>query len=108
MKWIDPKKQKPPQGKKILYFKSGDIYVVQRFGDIWAPIPFMDSRYAKLDEPDLWCDIIPPKGFTGKLYLADPDCSYKLDVDEFQTLYPEEHKEFVERIEKSIGKPIPS
>jgi hypothetical protein len=97
MEWIDPKDELPPQGKKILYFKKGDIHVVQRFGDLWLPIPFYDSQYAFHDAPDLWTDIIPPEGYTGKVFFMVPeDTARMFDADEYEMFYPEQYKELVE------------
>lgn len=95
MEWKKPSDELPPQGKKILYFKKGDIYVVQRFGDLWLPIPFYDSEFSFHDEPELWCDIIPPKGLTGKLHFAVGG-SRMVDTDEFEMFYPESYKELMQ------------
>jgi hypothetical protein len=89
MEWIKPKDQPPPQGKKILYFKDGDIYVVQRFADLWLPIPFFDSQYSFTEEPDLWADFTPPDGYTGKLHVQPGEDGIKYDIDQCQKLFPE-------------------
>ncbi len=99
MKWIKPKDQLPPQGKKILYFKEGDIYVVQKYGDLWLPIPFYDSQFAFHDAPDLWADIIPPEGFTGKLHFA-MGSPKMIDTDELQEIYPTQYNDYVEALRK--------
>lgn len=96
MNWIKPKDELPPQGKKILYFKNGDIYVVQRFDDMWLPIPFYDSQYSFTEEPDLWADITPPNGYTGKLHIQKDAKGRKFDIDECQMFYPEIYKELVD------------
>jgi len=93
MDWISPKDKLPPQGKKILYFKKGDIYVVQRIGKYWLPIPFFDSEYSFHDEPELWCDITPPGRFTGFLKIIMNDHAY--NVDEFEIHHPDAYKEFI-------------
>ncbi len=95
MEWKKPKDELPPQGKKILYFKKGDIYVVQRFADLWVPIPFYDSEFSFHEEPDLWCDITPPEGYTGKLNYSVKN-GRMIDTDELEMFYPEKHKELVE------------
>ena len=93
MNWIDPKielpdgKHLPPQGKKILYFKQGDIYVVQRFGKYWLPIPFHDSSFTFHDEPDFWADIISPTGYTGFLRLVVDGVLYT--IDDLEIHHPE-------------------
>jgi hypothetical protein len=96
MEWIDPKNKLPPQGKKILYFKYGDIYVVQRFADLWVPVPFHDSEYAFHDEPELWCDITPPHGLTGKIHLWPEESKRMLDVDEIEAFYPDLYQDFID------------
>jgi len=98
MKWIDPKDELPPQGKKILYFKEGDIYVVQRFDDLWVPIPFVDSEYTFYDAPHLWADIIPPIGFTGKMHIITKNMKNPVDIDELQMFDPETYDDFIEYI----------
>ncbi len=95
MKWISPKDELPPQGKKILYLKNGDVYVVQRFKDLWLPIPFYDSEYNFHDEPELWTDIELPNGLTGKIFVHD-DTGRVMDVDEFEMFYPDDYEELVE------------
>lgn len=100
MKWIDPEDELPPQGKKILYFSNGDIYVVQRFDNMWVPIPFHDSKYAFHEAPELWCDIQPPKGFTGKLRFMNEETDRLLDLDDFQMFYPDEYDELIEHTKK--------
>ncbi len=97
MLWIDPKEELPPQGKQILYFKSGDIYVVQRFGDYWFPIPFYDSKFAFHDAPDLWADIIPPHGFSGKIRIVVPDQPTEMhEIDYLEIYHPNTYREFVQ------------
>lgn len=94
MDWIDPKKNLPPQGKKVLYLKDGDVYVVQRFGKYWLPIPFFDSEYSLLDEPELWADIQLPQNLTGKIFFMIDDAKY--ETDSFEKYYPEAYNEFIE------------
>lgn len=100
MNWIDPKDKLPPQGKKILYFKNGDIYVVQKLAEHWIPIPFTDSIYAKLNTPDLWCDIEPPNGLKGYMRILVDDTYYL--VDELEIHHPDVYEEFIESLLKSI------
>jgi hypothetical protein len=98
MKWIRPTDQLPPQGKKILYFKNGDIYVVQRFAELWLPIPFYDSVFAFYDEPELWCDIEPPENYTGKVFVKSPKDKdgNLMTIDELEIRYPKEYKKLIE------------
>jgi hypothetical protein len=94
MDWIDPKDKLPPQGKKILYFKNGDIYVVQRFAGHWIPMPFTDSKYGKLPPPDLWCDIELPDGSESYIEFRVNDVFYSLD--DLEIHHPEQYREFLE------------
>lgn len=96
MKWIDPKDKLPPQGKKIIWFKSGDMCVVQRYGKLWCPIPFHDSRYACTMAPDLWADIEAPPGYTGKMYLGLSGHKQLLDLDEIEMFYPLVYADFIQ------------
>lgn len=100
MDWIKPETQLPPQGKKILYFSKGDIYVVQRYGKYWVPIPFSDSKYRFTEAPELWADIEPPSGYFGKLFVYID--GQKMDVDDFETYHPSKHQELVRDIFKSF------
>lgn len=94
MQWISPKDKLPPQGKKILYFKKGDIYVVQRFGKYWLPIPFHDSKYSFHDEPELWCDITPPNDLTGLMRIRVYGHFYNLD--ELEKIHPDSYEEVID------------
>jgi len=87
--WKKPSQELPPQGKKVLYFKKGDIYVVQRIGDMWLPIPFYDSVFAFTDAPELWADIDAPTGFTGKMMVGVK--GKIVDLDTLETQYPDTH-----------------
>lgn len=98
MKWISPEDELPPQGKKILYFKKGDIYVVQRFDDMWVPIPFYDSKFAFHSKPDLWCNITPPERFTGKMHVATHNTMRKVDIDELEMLDQEAYMKLMKGI----------
>ncbi len=69
MKWIKPSEKLPAQGKKVLAFYQGDCFCVHRFGEYWFPIPFIESFFARIDQPDLWADIPMPYGYTGKIRL---------------------------------------
>lgn len=101
MDWISPKDRLPPQGKKILYFDNGDVYVVQRFGEFWLPIPFTDSKYAILCEPQLWSDIHLPEPFTGRVYVSVKNSS-PLDIDSLEREHPRIYHEFKGKIIENI------
>ena len=96
MRWIDPKDELPPQGKKVVWFKAGDMCVVQRYGNLWCPIPYHDSRYATTEAPELWADIEPPEGYTGKVYLQLSGHKKLLDLDEIEAFYPVVYKDFIQ------------
>jgi hypothetical protein len=96
MKWIDPKDELPPQGKKILHFKSGDMKVVHRMGEYWFPLPFHDSKFTTIGPPDLWCDIIPPKGYTGKLFFRMKGEDEHMEMDYLEIHHNKFYKQIIE------------
>lgn len=99
LKWIDPKLRMPPQGKKILYFDHGDIYIVQRFGKYWFPIPFYDSKFSKdiyKKEPQYWAEFNFPEKYTGKMKIKRRSENETIDMDDFCKKYPEDFKEFID------------
>ena len=114
MNWKNPSQELPPQGKKILYFKKGDMYVVQRIGNLWLPIPFYDSIFAFIDPPDLWSDVEMPEGFTGKLMiglndrLIDMDTLEKTDAELYLSLVQAQKdlwtKSLLQRRQDSLSK----
>lgn len=100
MIWIDPDKELPPQGKKVLWFKNGDCHVAQRFGKCWAAIPFTDARLAHFDPPDLWCDIYLPGTYEGFMRVMVDEVL--LTIDEMEKYHPFEYKLFVKQMIKMI------
>jgi hypothetical protein len=100
MDWINPNDQLPPQGKKIIGFYAGDIYVVQRFGPYWVPIPFRDSQFRFSEAPELWADIEPPGNYTGKLHVFVTGEKY--DIDAFEKYFPVKYQELIEGIRESF------
>ena len=96
MKWIRPEDELPPQGKKILYLQKGDVYVVQRWGEYWLPIPFHDSQYSFHDSPELWAHIELPEPLKGKALIAIEGEKRLLDLDEVEMVHPELYKELIE------------
>ena len=60
--WIESNMRKPPQGKKVLCFNKGDLSVRQRLKDYWFPVPFVDSIFAEIGEPEKWQEIDFPNG----------------------------------------------
>lgn len=96
IKWIDPKLRLPPQGKKILYFDKGDVYVVQRFGDYWVPIPFVDSEYAFHNAPELWAEFNFPPGYAGFCLFSFDEGKTLMTLDEAQKSNPDFYEDFME------------
>lgn len=88
--WKKPLEHKAPQGKKILHLKNGDVSVRQRFGKYWLPIPYIDSKFSDIEEPELWADIDLPGDLTGTLMLMIDSQLYNLD--DFEIKYPEIYK----------------
>jgi hypothetical protein len=94
MEWKKPSEKLPPQGKKILYFLKGNIYVVQRFGKHWMPVPFHDSKFSFYKEkPTYWADIECPENYTGYIQVIVDRESYTLD--ELEKEKPEIYKRFI-------------
>ena len=104
MDWISPKKKLPPQGKKILCFDKGDIYVALRFGKYWFPIPFLDARFATHLEPELWADIVPPEGYTGLIRTVVKERMY--NMDELEINHYDSYKILVDGFLKAMNTPI--
>lgn len=85
--WISPKDRLPPQGKKVLLFYNGDCWVGQRFQNYWVPLPFTDSKFSRIDAPDLWKDIEMPEGYSGKI-RAEIN-GVKMDIDTLEASHPD-------------------
>jgi hypothetical protein len=100
IKWIDPKLRLPPQGKKILYFDRGDVYIVQRFDNMWLPIPFTEQKYDFTKPPELWSEFDLPGDYIGQMFLlVEKDM---VTVDEFERKHPEDYLELIEHFRKVI------
>lgn len=104
IKWIDPKLRLPPQGKKILYFDKGDVYIVQRFAEMWLPIPFTQPKFDFTKQPELWSDFELPGNYKGYMFISWSDEENLLTVDEFQKKHPEDYQEFIEHWRKFVEK----
>lgn len=91
--WKDPKKEKPPQGLKVLCMDRGDFYVAQRFGDYWFPIPFTDSKYSRYFVPELWQEIDFPNGYSGKLRVIKGGTL--MDINQIEIKHPEVYYEIL-------------
>lgn len=100
MNWICPKEKLPPQGKKILAFYEGDCVVAQRIGEYWFSIPFIESKYARIDEPTFWADIEMPIGYSGKI-LMEID-GKMMDLDEASKIHNNVFKEIQAAMLKSF------
>lgn len=67
MKWIKFEEKEPPNNKKILLFKDGDIWVGGYLPE-GKYISFGNKNFEKL-EPEYWCEIENlPDNYTGKIY----------------------------------------
>lgn len=85
--WQSPIVERPPQGMKVLCFEKGDVYVAQRFKDYWFPIPFLDSKFALKNPPQLWKYIDLPHPYTGKMLVVVDEVT--LDIDELEAQEPD-------------------
>jgi hypothetical protein len=104
MRWFKPSEGLPKQGVRVLCVSKGDVWVAQRMGKYWFPIPFCDSIYATCTEPDLWCFIDLPNGLTGGMKVA-VDNGKLIDMDAFEKQHPEEFNDFVETLKKGMRNP---
>lgn len=102
--WINPKDRLPEQGKKVLFWRKGDCWIAQRFGEYWFPIPFTDSKFAESTPPEKWSEIDFPDGFTGKLRIMPEDVERLMDMDEFEEHDKEQFDKFVNAIAQSMVK----
>lgn len=93
MLWIKTKNRLPPQGKKVLCFTDGDCHVAQRFGKYWFPIPFTDSKFARIDPPQFWCDIVMPEPYEGRMRILIDKGLY--DIDTLQKKHKAAYRQFV-------------
>jgi len=100
--WIKSSLRKPPQGKKVLCFDNGDIYVRHRFKDYWFPIHYIDSESDNADEPEFWQEIDFPPGFYGYMQVFHAGEFYK--IDEWEKLNPDDFNELVENMAKVFTK----
>lgn len=91
--WIKPNLRKPPQGKKVLCCSKGDISIRQRFADYWFPIPYVDSKFADIKEPELWQEIDFPGDLTGYLRVFWEGILY--NMDEFEKVNPSGYNEMI-------------
>jgi len=104
MKWNKTCEKLPEQGKKILCFDNGDVWIAQRFDKYWLEIPFTDSKYAKQKIPDMWSEINFPDPYKGYLLFKNKECGELLNVDEFKKKHPYQYKEFIETYVKKMVK----
>jgi hypothetical protein len=98
----------PPQGKKIICFRKGDLWVCRRLHykgkDYWLEIQYAGGSSMLTDTPDYWMELDLPDGCTGYMLLGinggDP-----ITFDELQRIDPESHEEFVEGMVKNAKRP---
>lgn len=84
MEWHKPKDRMPEQGKKILCFLEGDVYVGIRFGKIWSSYPDIDSMCAIFVVPDLWSEIDLPGRFRGYVLFQPNHKGPHLTLDQLE------------------------
>lgn len=89
-------KQQPPQGTKIIWFKNGDAYIAQRFGDKY--LTYIPGYCKILDPPDKWMIIPVPKPYTGYLKVKISDDEKLLTVDELEKQYPEGYQDLLKHM----------
>ncbi len=92
--WIKSSLRKPEQGKKVLCCNNGDLDVRQRFKDYWFPIPYVDSKLATIEVPELWQEISFPEPYTGYMRVLVDDILYM--IDDLETHHPEVFKQIFE------------
>lgn len=92
--WVESKLRKPPQGKKVICFNKGDVTIRQRFKDYWFPIPFIDSKFADIEQPELWQEIDFPDGFTGSIRISFNGSL--LNMDEIEKENPDIFNQIIE------------
>ena len=85
--WIESRLRLAPQGKKVLCFDNGDIDVRQRFKSFWIPMPYTDSKFANLDQPEFWQEISFPSGYKGYMQVFIE--GELLFMDEYEKKHPE-------------------
>ena len=100
MNWIDPQDKLPPQGKKILWFSDGDCHVVQRFGKYWVPIPFVDSKHAHLNAPELWNDLYFPDPYKGLIQVSVENDDNLYTIDELEIFHNDVYRDMSNTILK--------
>lgn len=98
--WIKTSLREPPQGKKVLCFHKGDVSVRQRFAKYWFPIPYIDSRLADIDPPQLWQEIDFPEGYEGYIKIFHDKEFYT--IDEWEKIDAEVYKGFVKAMLKTF------
>ena len=95
----------PPQGKKIICFKKGDLWVARRLNykgkDYWVEIIYGGIGSVLTDEPEYWMNLELPEGCTGYMLLGI-DGRDPINIDELQLTDPESHQKFVEMFIKKI------
>lgn len=102
--WQSPKVEKPPQGTKVLWFKNGDLFVCQRWGDIYLQICKAHNDKSPigvdLGEPLLWKLVKLPDPYTGKITVSVGGSKELFDLDELERLHPESYNELLAAIKK--------
>ena len=96
--WYRPQEKLPPQGYKVLcQYGGGDYAVMQRFGDLWLPIPFLDSTRARKTAPDYWqhIDFVGENTGYTKVFIGK-DINTLMDFDQLEKMDKETYDMIVE------------
>jgi hypothetical protein len=103
--WRCCKKDPPAAGLKILCMNRGDFFVAQRFDEKYFPIPFCDSKYAKMNlYPELWCKIDFMKPYSGYVRFRLKESGRIVLADEFKEIDFEAYYQFVDALYELSGK----
>lgn len=92
--WQSPKVNPPPQGVKILWFKSGDVFIAQRLADKY--ISLQPGEATILEEPKLWAICPVPAPYQGMMGLKID--GEMMNIDEAEKRFPDVYKQFIASI----------
>ena len=92
--WQSPKVQLPPQGRKILWFKNGDLFVAYRLGDKYLCVSPKGSGL--LEPPSLWMLAPLPDPYEGLMRVVLKSGGDLITIDELELNSPIEYREFLD------------
>jgi hypothetical protein len=89
----------PPQGKKIVCFKKGDLWIARRLNhkgvDYYLEIQYDGKGSILTETPEYWIDTWLPEKYTGYMKVSVDDGPL-LTFDELQQQNAEYHENFIE------------